>query len=902
MGDGGPAIAAQFGTIRGVAVDGVGNLYLSDTDNNRVRKVDAFGIVTTVAGNGTAGYSGDGGAATAAQLSLPYGLAVDAKGSLYVADYGNNRVRMVSPAGIITTFAGNGTEGYNGDNGRAAYAWLYGPRNVVLDAASNLYISEFYGQRVRMVWTSATAPCPNPLVTPAPCPDTIYTFAGTGTAGFSGDNGSSTAAQLNQPAGLAVDNTGAVYIADSGNSRVRKVIPATPPSAGWVISTFANDTTQPIVATVTDIAVSGAGQSLTIYVAGGGGTGFFTARARWYFSVAAGVVSSSTLTGSGLAVDLAGDVFVANGAQVWKWNASAIASAGTAEPSPAAPEAGDNYMTAIGDGSLATSAILHRPSAVALDTSGNLFIADTWTERVRIVLTTGKIQTFAGNGTRAYNGEGAAVTAELNLPGGLAVGSSNNVFVADSYNERVREITAGIISTFVGTGGEGLGQDGSAPSATQLNTPLGVCTGSDGSVYIVDTMNYRLLVVPPGGVATTFAGNGSQGNVGDGYYPQYAQLNRPSACTLDASGNLYIADTYNHSIRKVTASTGFIKTVAGTGATGFSGDGGAATSAALDIPSGVAADSYGDIFIADTGNHAIRMVTPDGLIHTIAGQGGMPGFSGDGGSATSASLNSPSGMVLDGAGDLYFADTGNNRVRRLTPGYAVTVGTAPLGVLAVVSAASQSQGSVAPGEIVTIYGLGIGPGSGVSGSADSTGLIGSLLAGTQVFFDGVPAPLFYVQATQINAQVPYTVSGEYFTQIVVSYQGQLVGGLTLAVAPSAPGLFAMAINQDGSINSSTAPAARGSVLAFYGTGEGLTNGPNVAGQAAAAPYPVPLLPVTLAVDGIAAQLTFAGEAPNFSGLLQVDAVMPGGFIPSGAVPVQLTVGAAASPTITIWLQ
>jgi uncharacterized protein (TIGR03437 family) len=172
----------------------------------------------------------------------------------------------------------------------------------------------------------------------------------------------------------------------------------------------------------------------------------------------------------------------------------------------------------------------------------------------------------------------------------------------------------------------------------------------------------------------------------------------------------------------------------------------------------------------------------------------------------------------------------------------------------------------------------------------------------EVRFDGVPAPLFYAQASQINAQVPYTVAGESFTQAEVYYQGQLVGAVSVPVAPSAPALFAAALNQDGSVNSSSAPAARGTVVTFFGTGEGLTNGANIAGQAAAAPYPIPILPVTLMVDGIGAQLFYAGEAPTFAGLLQVNAVMPGGFVPSGLVAVQLVVGVATSPPITVWLQ
>ncbi len=881
MGDGGPATAAQIGSIQGVAVDAKGDLFLSDTNNHRVRRVDTGGIITTIAGTGTAGFSGDGGPAGSAQLNLPYGLAVDAAGNLYIADLGNNRVRKVSPDGIIVTIAGTGVEGYSGDGGQANAAQLYTPRDVAVDAAANLYIAEFEGHRVRKV-------------TPA---GVIATVAGTGVAGLGGDGGPATVAELSFPAGLAVDRTGALYIADSGNNRVRKIL------SGGVISTLLGGSASTALATPTAVAVD---RSLTVYVAeylspivhsytaAGAWSNFAGSGAIGYAGDGGPAIAAELMNAShDLAPDLAGDVFVADGMRVREVYADGLISTA----------AGDGYLHAVGDGTPAISAILYQPSAVEFDTSGNLFIADTGTERVRIVLATGLIQTLAGDGLAGYNTDGVAATAaELNTPMGLAFDPSGNLLLSDTNNQRVREISAGVISTFAGTGVAGTGQEGLTPSETPLRGPRGVCTGRDGSVYIVDTDNHRVLVAPPAGVVTTFAGNGSPGDAGDGESARTAQLNLPSACALDGSGDMFIADTANHRIREVTPA-GVIETVAGSGTAGYSGDGGAASAAALYAPSGVAVDGNGNLFIADTGNHAIRLVTPDGAIHTIAGQG-TAGFSGDGGEGLAAFLNSPSGMLLDGAGDLYFADTGNNRVRRLVPETdTVTVGPAPVSAaLALVNAASQSQGAVAPGEIVTIYGAAIGPTSGVTGSFDASGLVGNMLAGAEVSFDGVPAPLFYAQASQINAQVPYTIAGESVTQVEVFYQGQLAGTLSLPVVASAPALFAAALNQDGSLNSSTAPAARGTVVTFFGTGEGLTNGANIAGQAAAAPYPIPALPVTLTVAGIAAQLLYAGEAPNFAGLLQVDAVIPGGFVPSGPVAVQLTVGVAVSPLFTVWLQ
>ena len=879
LGDGGPATSAQIGPIQGIAVDGKGNLYLSDTDHNTVRKVDTKGIITTIAGTGVAGFSGDGGAATSAQLNLPYGLAVDAAGNLYIADLGNNRVRKIALDGTIATVAGTGVKGHSGDGGPATAAQLFTPRNVALDAAANLYISEFEGHRIRQVTPSGT----------------ISTVAGIGVAGLAGDGGSSLAAQLSYPAGLAVDRTGALLIADSGNNRVRKIQP------GGAISTVLGGDASTTLETPIAVAVD---QSLNIYVADS------SAVVRHY--TAAGVWSNFAGTGepgySGdgspatlaelaaphdLAADLAGNVFIADGVRIREVYAYGLI----------ATRAGDGYLHALGDGTPATGAILYQPSAVALDSSGNLFIADTGTERIRIVLGNGLIETLAGDGTAGYNTDGiAAPSAELWAPQGLAMNPSGNLILADTNNQRVREISAGVISTIAGTGAAGTGQQGLPPTQTPLRGPRGVCAGRDGSVYIVDTDNHRVLVAPPGGVVATFAGNGSPGDAGDGESAPLAQLNMPGACALDGAGDVFIADTANHRIREVMP-TGAIGTVAGNGVAGDSGDGGAATAAALDAPSGVAVDGNGNIFIADTGNHAIRLVTPDGAIHTIAGQG-KAGFAGDGGDSTSALLDAPAGMVLDGAGDLYFADTGNNRVRRLVPAAdTVVVGPAPVTTqLALVNAASQSQGAVSPGEIVTIYGTGIGPASGVTGALDATGLMGNLLAGTEVTFDGVAAPLFYAQASQINAQVPYTIAGQSVTQVVVFYQGQLAGTLSLPVVAAAPALFPVVLNQDGSVNSSSAPAARGTVLTLFGTGEGLTNGANIAGQPATAPYPAPTLPVTLTVAGISSQLLYAGEAPNFSGLLQVDAVIPGGFIPSGPVPVQLAVGVAASPLITVWLQ
>jgi uncharacterized protein (TIGR03437 family) len=387
---------------------------------------------------------------------------------------------------------------------------------------------------------------------------------------------------------------------------------------------------------------------------------------------------------------------------------------------------------------------------------------------------------------------------------------------------------------------------------------------------------------------------------GDGGAARFAQLNTPSACAVDSNGNLFIADTANHAIRKVNPS-GTISSVAGTGTAGASGDESSATAARLDSPRGVAVDDAGDIFIADTGNHRIRQVTPDGVIHSIAGTGAS-GFGGDDGAAGVALLNGPQGLFLDGAGDLYFADTGNNRIRRLVPDAAPPVPVTQSTAITVVNGISLREGAVAPGEIIAIFGAGLGPDTPATGALDAAGALPTSLSGVEVRFDGTAAPLFYAQSGQVNAQVPYTVAGSETAAVEVRYLGKLVGAANVRVAPSAPGVLALAINPDGTANAESAPALRSTWMTFYATGEGLTDGRNVAGRPAEAPYAHPLLPIALTIGGVNAEILFAGSAPGMIGVLQINARVPGGFVAPGEVPVELTVGTVKAPPITIWLK
>ena len=853
MGEGGPAVAAELGNIQGIALDTRGNLYLSDTDRNIVRKVDPDGFITTFAGTGVAGFDGDGGPAADAHLNLPYGLAADRHGNLYIADLGNNRIRRIGADGIITTIAGTGERGLAGDNCPALSAQLASPRNLALDASGNVYFSEFEGHRVRKILPDGR----------------IVTIAGTGSAGFRGDGGPAAIAQLAFPAGIAIDLSGSLYIADSQNQRIRKVAP------GGLIATVVGGSSGTVLYTPLAVAVDSLG---TILI----GDGSNTVRARtltgnWSTVAGTGAPGFSGDGGAAvtspldpvrdLALDSSARLYIATGVRVRR-----VDRAGAIDT-----VAGDGYVRYIGDGASALAAQLSSPSAVALDYSGNLYIADTGTQRVRQVAPNGAIRTLAGTGLPSASG--------LNMPMGVAVDAAGVVLIADSYNHRIRAVTSdGAVSTLAGTGSSGTGAGSAVWTQTALRGPRGVCADRKGVSYIVDTANSRVLRAAPGTALAALTAEG--------------QLNQPSACAADSSGNLFIADTLHHQIRKVSAD-GALSTVAGSGTAGAEGDNGPAASAALNAPRGVAVDDNGNVFIADTGNHVVRQVTSDGVIHLIAGQY-APGFGGDAGTATEAHLNSPEGLVLDGAGDLYIADAGNNRIRRLVPSAGEADPIVAAAPVSVVSAASLEEGPVAPGEIVTILGTGLGPETGATSAFDESGRVPTTLAGVEARLDGIAMPVFYVQAGQINAQIPYNANGLH-AKLEVKYEGRLVGAAEVEVVYAAPSIFPALLNEDGSLNQEAEPAPRGSTVTLYATGEGLRLGTNLDGVAPT-DSPKPAQTVRVSIGGTDAEVLFGAAAPGLVGVLQVNARIPVGLPLPGKQPLRLEVGDAVSPDAAIWVR
>jgi uncharacterized protein (TIGR03437 family) len=478
------------------------------------------------------------------------------------------------------------------------------------------------------------------------------------------------------------------------------------------------------------------------------------------------------------------------------------------------------------------------------------------------------------------------------------VDAAGNLFIADTMNAKVRKVSAanGVITTVAGSGTPGYGGDGGAAASAQLNLPIGVAVDSSGNVYIADFGNSRVRKVSASGASIgTVAGNGSAGYSGDGGPAVKAQLNGPQGVAVDAAGNLYIADTENNAIREVT-SAGLIATVAGNGIAGYSGDGGQATSAQVGNPVGVAVDAAGNIFTVDAGNR-VRQVYPNGVIATIAGNGSR-GYTGDGGLATQAQFNAPSAIALGSNGNLYVADMANNAVRLLQ--YAGN----GLGIGAVTNGASNILGAVAPGEVVVLYGSGLGPAQLTQYRLDPvSGLVGTSLAGTSVIFGGTPAPVLYTWATQVGAVVPYSVAGSY-VQVFVQYQGATSAPVALAVAAVAPALFtadssgkgqAAASNQDGTLNGAAHPAKVGSYISLWLTGAGQMNPAGVDGQPGAAPLPRPAAAVAVTIGGQSVTPQYAGQAPNVvAGVMQINAQIPSGTQAGNAVPVVVQVGGVST--------
>ena len=597
-GDGKRAVDVPLGPVAGVAAAPSGEIFITSASQNLVFKVQTDGTVKTVAGNGIEGFSGEGVPPLSASLNFPIGIAVSGTGDVFIADQDNQRIRTIS-GGVIFTLAGDPFQSDLGDQGPANAASLSYPGALALDARGSLYFTDGGHDRIRVVTPDGN----------------ISTIAGNGVRGFSGDGGNALLASLNNPQGVAVDKSGNVYIADSGNHRIRRVS---------------------VDGTITTIAGTGDAR-----FSGDGGP----------------AVSAMLNSPTGVAIDAAGNIYIAdfNNNRVRRIDSSGVIQT----------IAGGNQAGFSGDAGPGSNALLNRPYSVALDNRGNVFIADFDNYRVRKIAVDGTITTVAGNGSSRFSGDGGlASLASLDVPQGVSIDTAGNLYIADTVNNRIRKVGPdGAISTIAGSGRAGFCGDGGNALDACVNLPIGsIASDGAGNLYFADRDGNRVRSISPDGTISTIAGNGQPGFSGDGGPAVLAELSTPADVDIDSAGDVYIADGGNNRVRMITPD-GTITTIAGNGQAGFSGDGGPATAASLQTPSGVTVDAAGNLYIADKDNKRVRKIA-SGVITTVAGNG-LPLFSGDG-DALSNSIDGPLKVAADGAGNLYVVDYFNQRIRRIS--------------------------------------------------------------------------------------------------------------------------------------------------------------------------------------------------------------------------------------------
>ncbi len=657
VGDGGLATNAALNFPEYTVQDKAGNYYFSDADSHRIRKVTPGGTITTIAGTGICGYNGDNIPATEAMICYPNALAFDLAGNLYVADSGNERVRKVNSKGTITTVAGDGSYGYSGDGGLATKAALGYPVGLAFDPVGNLYFSDEFNNVVRKVNVGGI----------------ITTYAGTRVAGFSGDGGPATAATMDQPLGLAFSasgygpescgpegcqQTGNLYIADYQNNRVRVVSAqgtintvagsgayGYDGSYGYVCTGDGGPATQAIVGLPASVSVN----SGVLYVSGVD----ICSRVR-AVNLTSNIIS--TFAGSFLGYD--GDGNPPLSSQFFFPFGAMFNSAGNAVITDSANNrlrtlSGGVFSTFaggyIGNGGAATSAALVAPEALAIDNSGNIYIADEDANSVRKV-SGGNISNIAGTGVSGYSGDGGPATmAKLHDPRGVAVDSTGNVFIADTYNNVIRKVdTNDTISTFATSGNFCYSNQMAVDSANNL--------------YVADPCSCVIAKITPAGVVSVFAGVPyTCGYNSDDIPATTALLNAPYGVAVDGEGNVFIADSQNRRLRQVNTS-GTISTIAGNGTCNSTGDGGPAASAELCYPYSVAVSTSDTIYFSDLSFGRIRQIS-GGIITAVAGS--ETGFNGDGLWPLLTGFGDPVGVALDSTGAIYELDDYDLRVRKI---------------------------------------------------------------------------------------------------------------------------------------------------------------------------------------------------------------------------------------------
>jgi sugar lactone lactonase YvrE len=729
-GDGGSALNATFSTtISNATTDPAGNIYIADTGDSVIRRVDAItGVITTVAGTGTAGYvaSQDGGPATSAELNKPVSVRYH-QGLLYIADSTNNRIRTLNlTTGIITTFAGGGSAvlttgsqpitgtkgvsipapqdiafdntgdlyyttqagkptvgrivistamaslyagstsggGYSGDGGLATKALLSGPIGIAVDAQNNLFIGDGGNKAVRRIDASTGI-----ITTYMGGSSAVVCAAATDPVGDGCPAAQATLVGLGH---ISFDGTGALLVADPLNNRVRRIAPGTG-GAGGIVTTIAGTGASPSTADGSYAVNTALGGPNDIELTPGGDLlvverSIEAVRVIHVASVFAPTALGNTSSASTVFVQTqaASGTFTLPGATDFSGGAAPACTAGV-------------HVT----GNVCSYTLSFAPTLSGLRTTPLVFTDSNGSVRAGLAgiglgpaasLLPGSMTTIAGTGTAGSSGDSSAATgAQLNSPSSVTFDGQGNLFIADSANNEVRMISgSGVITRVAGAGSAGSTGDGGPATSALLNAPHGITVDNAGNLYIADTGNNKIRFVDNlTGLISTYAGTGIASYIGDGGPATAATFNAPYGLSLTPQGVLYVADTGNNAIRSIASNSGLVTTFAGSSSGGFSGDGGAAAVAQLSGPKGVVSDASGNVYIADSGNNRIRLVNVSGIISTIAGQQGS-GYTGDG-SAAAAELYSPTGVAVDAAGTLYIADAMNHRLRVISEGQIATV-------------------------------------------------------------------------------------------------------------------------------------------------------------------------------------------------------------------------------------
>jgi sugar lactone lactonase YvrE len=589
----GTGAAARFNHPASVAIDAAGNAYVADQANQLIRKVTPAGQVTTLAG--AAGVSGTSdGAGAQARFHDPAGIAVAADGSIYVADQGNHTIRKITEAGVATLA---GTPGQPGSaDGTGAAARFDRPAGLALDRAGNLVVADEGNDTIRQVTAAGV----------------VTTIAGVARTPGSHDGAAATAT-FSGPSGVAVDGAGNVIIADRRNSTIRQLAP------DGAVTTLAG-------------------------AAGKAGTADGAAAdARFAFPVA-------------VAVDATG-VLVADGDHVIRRIAAGAVT--TLAGNPLDPGSADGPVA---------SATFRSLAGLAADAAGVIYFVDG-TEALRTIRA-GVVATRAGAKRQIGSADGTGAAARFDGLIGVAADRAGNVYAVDTDNATIRKITpAGVVTTLAGTARIQGSADGTG-AAARFAAPTAIAVDARGNAYVTDLLDNTVRKITPAGVVTTLAGLAGQRGSADGIGAA-ARFDAPLGVAVDAAGTVYVADGFNQTIRKITPA-GEVTTLAGTAGARGSADG-TGSAARFSTPSGVAVDGAGNVYIADTDNHAIRKVTAAGVVTTLAGNAGAIG-SADG-TGAAARFDFPVGVAVDSAGTVYVADTLNSDLRRVSPaGVTTTVG------------------------------------------------------------------------------------------------------------------------------------------------------------------------------------------------------------------------------------